>query len=161
MNIALKEKFKRIFHKITPSPPPEIWKTKKFDDMLLRLYNAVNKQDIIKKWTNGCILPFHRKKVILGSLRSTVITFTANVYNVLLLYRNRPEIDKILRKNQNGFRMNLSTTSLILTGGVHAKNLESIDFFKAFNSPHSGENGANTTSIWSPQRNCSRYNDTL
>ena len=30
--------------------PPEVWKTGKFDDILLPLVNAVNKQNIIEKW---------------------------------------------------------------------------------------------------------------
>ena len=28
--------------------PPEVWKTRKFDDLLLQVYNAVNKQNTIK-----------------------------------------------------------------------------------------------------------------
>ena len=57
-------------------------------------------------------------------------------------------IDNILRKNQNGFRRNRSTTSQILTirrilEGVWAKNLQAtllfVDFTKAFNSIHRGK----------------------
>ncbi len=52
-------------------------------------------------------------------------------------------LDYILRKNQNGFRRNRSTTSQILTirrilEGVRAKNLQAtlifVDFTKAFDS---------------------------
>ena len=46
------------------------------------------------------------------------ITFTAaagKVYNALLLNQILPEIDRILRKNQNGFWSNPSTTSQIQT----------------------------------------------
>ena len=58
-----------------------------------------------------------------------------------------PEIEKILRKNQNGFQRNQSTTSQILTIcrilGVHAKNLEAtiffVDFSKAFVSIDRGK----------------------
>ena len=62
-------------------------------------------------------------------------------YNALLLNHIEPEIEKILRKNQNGFQRNQSTTSQILTihqilEGVHAKNLKVTllfaDFSKAF-----------------------------
>ena len=64
--------------------------------------------------------------------------------------RNRIEskIDNILRKNQNGFRRNRSTTSQILTicrilEGVRAKNLRAtllfVDFTKAFDSIHRGK----------------------
>ena len=61
----------------------------------------------------------------------------------VLLLLCRPEIDNILRKNQNGFQRNRSTTSQILTirrilVGVRAKNLQTtilfVDFTKAFYS---------------------------
>ena len=69
------------------------------------------------------------------------------IYDILLHSRIEPKIDNILRKNQNGFRRNRSTTSQILTicrilEGVRSKNLEAIilfvDFTKAFDSIHSG-----------------------
>ena len=49
----------------------------------------------------------------------------------------RPEIEKILRKNQNGFRRNRSTTSQILTirrifEGFRTKNLEATLLFADF-----------------------------
>ena len=34
-----------------------------------------------------------------------------------------------------------------------------LNFFKAIESIHRGENGANTSSIWSSHRNCYRYDD--
>ena len=69
-------------------------------------------------------------------------------YNALLRNRIEPKIDNILRKNQNGFRRNRSTTSQILTirrilEGVRAKNLQAtllfVDFTKAFDSIHRGK----------------------
>ena len=68
--------------------------------------------------------------------------------NALLRNRIEPKIDNILRKNQNGFRRNRSTTSQILTirrilEGVRAKNLQAtlifVDFTKAFDSIHRGK----------------------
>ena len=46
----------------------------------------------------------------------------------MILNRIRPEVDKILKKNQNGFRTNRSTTGQILTfrriiEGANEKNL--------------------------------------
>ena len=38
--------------------PPEVWKTRKFDDILLRHCNAVYNQNPIDRWMKGCILPF-------------------------------------------------------------------------------------------------------
>ena len=81
----------------------KVRKTGKFDDILLGYCNAVYKQNTTEK----------------GDLRITKnyrgITLTAisaKIYNVLLLNGIRPEIEKILRKNQNSFRRNRSATSL-------------------------------------------------
>ncbi len=81
-----------------------------------------------------------------------VLSSTHFVYcspgNALLRNCIEPKIDNILRKNQNGFRRNRSTTSQILTirrilEGVRAKNLQAtlifVDFTKAFDSIHRGK----------------------
>ena len=66
----------------------------------------------------------------------------------MLLNRIRPEIDPILRKNQNGFRQHRSTTGQIFTirriiEGLISKNLPAtllfVDFAKAFDSIHRGK----------------------
>ena len=129
--------------------PPEVWKTRQFDDILL--CNAVYNQNPIDRWTKGCILPFP-KKGDLGLAKNyrgiTLTSIAAKIYNALLWNRIVPQIDKILRKNQNGFRRNRSTTSQILTirrilEGVRAKNLQAtllfVDFTKAFDSIHRGK----------------------
>ena len=66
----------------------------------------------------GCILPFAKK----GDLRLakdyrgiTLTSIAAKIYNPLLRNRIELKIDNILRKNENGFRRNRSTTSQILT----------------------------------------------
>ena len=41
--------------------PPEVWKTRQFDDILLRHCNAVYNQNRIDRWMKGCILPFPKK----------------------------------------------------------------------------------------------------
>ena len=81
--------------------------------------------------------------------RGIILTsIAAKIYNALLRNRIEPKIDNILRKNQNGFRRNRSTTSQILTirrilEGVRAKNLQAtllfVDFTKAFDSIHRGK----------------------
>ena len=99
----------------------------------------------------GCILPFP-KTGDLGLAKNyrgiTLTSIAAKIYNALLRYRIEPKIDNILRKNQNGFRRNRSTTSQILTirrilEGVRAKNLHAtllfVDFTKAFDSIHRGK----------------------
>ena len=99
----------------------------------------------------GCILPFP-KKGDLGLAKNyrgiTLTPIAAKIYNALLRNRIEPKFDNILRKNQNGFRRNRSTTSQILTirrilEGVRAKNLQAtlifVDFTKAFDSIHRGK----------------------
>ena len=128
-----------------------MWKTRQFDDILLRHCNIVYNQNPINRWKKGCILPFP-KKGDLGLVKNyrgiTLTSIAAKIYNALLQNRIVPQIDKILRKNQNGFRRNRSTTSQILTilrilEGVRAKNLQAtllfVDFTKAFDSIHRGK----------------------
>ena len=99
----------------------------------------------------GCILPFP-KKGDLGLAKNyrgiTLTSTAAKIYNALLRNCIEPKIDNILRKNQNGFRINTSTTSQILTirrilEGVRAKKLQTtllfVDFTKAFDSIHRGK----------------------
>ena len=45
--------------------PPEVWKTRQFDDILLRHCNAVYNQNPMDRWMKECILPFPKK----GDLR--------------------------------------------------------------------------------------------
>ena len=124
--------------------PPKVWKTREFDDILLRYCNAVYNQNIIDRWTKGCILPLPNKGD-LGIAKNycgiTLTSIATKIYNALLRNRIAPKTGKILRKNQNGFRRNRPTTSQILTirrilEGVCAKNLEAtilfVDFSKAF-----------------------------
>ena len=131
--------------------PPEVWKTRKFDHILLRQCNAVYSQNRIERWMKGCILPFPTKGD-LGLAKNyrgiTLTSIAAKIYNALLRNRIEPKIDNILRKNQNGFKRNRSTTSQILTirrilEGVRAKNLQAtllfVDFTKAFDSIHRGK----------------------
>ena len=130
---------------------PEVWKTRQFDDILLWHCNALNHQNPIDRWIKGCILPFP-KKGDFGFAKNyrgiTLTSIAAKIYNALQRNRIEPKIDNILRKNQNGFRKNRSTTSQILTirrilEGVRAKNLQAtlifVDFTKAFDSIHSGK----------------------
>ena len=98
----------------------------------------------------GCILPFP-KKGDLGLAKNyrgiSLTSIAANIYNALIRNWIEPKIDNILRKNQNGFRRNRSTTSQILTirrilEDVRAKNLQAtllfVDFTKAFDFIHRG-----------------------
>ena len=98
----------------------------------------------------GCILPFP-KKGDLGLAKNyrgiTLTSIVAKIDNAQLRNRIEPKIDNILRKNQNGFRRNRSTTSQItirrILEGVQTKNLQAtlifVDFTKAFDSIHRGK----------------------
>ena len=131
--------------------PPEVWKTQAFNDILLDLCNDTYNHEEIEKWTEGCILPLPKKEIWVSRKNYRGITLTsiaAKIYNSLLFNRIQPEVEKILRRNQNGFRKNRSTVSQILTvrriiEGVKAKNMQAallfVDFSKAFDSVHRGK----------------------
>ena len=131
--------------------PPEVWKTKLFNEELLTFCNKVYDQEAIQRWTEGCILPFP-KKGNLGDVTNyrgiTLTSIAAKIYNQLILNRIRPHLEKVLRRNQNGFRQNRSTVGQILTirrliEEVKKKNLKAtllfVDFSKAFDSIHRGK----------------------
>ena len=75
--------------------PPEVWKTRQFDDILLRHCNTVYNQN--------------NKKGDLGLAKNyrgiTLTSIAAKIYNALLRNRIEPKIDNILRKNQNGLNI--------------------------------------------------------
>ena len=85
---------------------PEIWKIRKFDDILLRSCNAVYNQSTIDGWTKSWILPFPQKGD-LGIAKSyrdiTLTSIAAKIYNALLLNCIEPKIEKILRKIKMSF----------------------------------------------------------
>ena len=123
--------------------PPEVWKTRKFDDSLLWFRKIFYKPNTTKKKTNDCTFSFP-KNVNLGinkNYRGITITSIAAIFcNSMIYNRIKSEVEAILRKNQNGFTRNRSTSSQILTirrilEGVWA-NLEAtpflIDFSKVF-----------------------------
>ena len=96
----------------------EVWKARKFYDILLRYCNAVYNQNIIDRWTKGCILPFPKKGdlgIAKNYLGITLTSIAVKIYNALLLNCVEQEIEKILGKKQNSFRKNRSMTSQILT----------------------------------------------
>ena len=130
--------------------PPEVWKTRQFDDILLQHCNAVYNQNLIDGWRDAYSPSLKRGDLGLAkNYRGITLTsIAAKIYNALLRNCIEPKIDNILRKNQNGFRRNRSTTSQILTirrilEGVWAKNLQAtlifVDFTKAFDSIHRGK----------------------
>ena len=75
--------------------PPEIWKTRKFDEILLRHCNAVYNQNPVDRWMKGCIPPF-TKMGDLGLAKNyrgiTLTSIAAKIYNAQLRNRIEPKI---------------------------------------------------------------------
>ena len=133
--------------------------------LLTHLFNAVFKQITIDKWTKGCVLHFP-KKGDLGITKSfggmTLTAIAAKVYNVLLLNRIKLEIEKFIGKSERlskksnhnftdsgntpnqwrGMCKNSRGNTIVL------RFLQNIWFYKQ------REDGLNTTTIYSSQRNC-------
>ena len=125
--------------------PPEVWKTREFDYILLRHCNAVYNQKHNRQMDKAMHPPLRLAKNYQGITLTSIVT---KIYNALLHNRIEPKIEIILRKNQNGFRRNRSAMSQILTihwilEGVRAKNLQAtilfVDFTKAFDPIHRGK----------------------
>ena len=129
----------------------QVWKIDDFYQVLLDFCDNVHNQDPINRWRKGCLLPIPKKSNLAITKNYRGITLTAipaKIYNLMLLNRIRPKINPVLRKNQNGFRTNRSTSGQILTirrilEGIKSKNLPAtllfIDFSKAFDSIHRGK----------------------
>ena len=93
-------------------------------------------------------MPFPKKGDLSKTSNYRGITLTciaAKIYNALLLNRIQPEMEKILRRNQNGVRKDRSTIGQILTvrriiEGVKARQIPATvlfdDFSKAFHIVH-------------------------
>ena len=83
--------------------PPEVWKTRQFDNILLRHCNAVYNQNPTDRWMKGCILLFP-KKGDLGlakNYRGITLTFiAAKIYNARLRNHIEHKIDNFLRKTK-------------------------------------------------------------
>ena len=97
--------------------PPEVWRMRKFDDLLPRYYIAVYNQNTIEMWTKGGFLssPMKGNSGITQNYRGIRLTFkSAKIYNTLQLNHIEPEIFKILTKSQNVIRRNQCTTTQIL-----------------------------------------------
>ena len=120
---------------------PVVWKTRNFDNTLLRYCNAVYNLYTISRRTKGHIPTFFKKGDLwIGkNYRSITLTCTAvKICNALLLKGIKPEIEETYR----------SMTSEILTirrilKSIRTKKLKAtllfIDFYKAFDSIHRGK----------------------
>ena len=131
--------------------PAEVWKTGILNRPLLDVCNKMLKGEKPSIWTKSIIIPLPKKGDLSVPPNYRGISLTpiaAKIYNKMLLNRIRPHIEPMLRKNQNGFRPNRSTTAQILAlrrlvEGIKMKNLPAVltfvDFKKAFDSIHRGK----------------------
>jgi len=134
----------KALSKLKNGIPAEAWKTKAVNDHLLYFCNSVYNQNPINAWSEGCIFPFPKKGILTtDNYRGiTLISVAAKIYNSMLLNRIQLFVEKIFRRNQNGFRKGRSTVGQILTVrrilGVRSKKLPIVllfvDFSKAFDS---------------------------
>ena len=86
--------------------PSEVWKTRKFDDLLFGFCNDVYKQNTTERWTKGCIFPFPKEcdLRITKNYRAITLTFVAaKVYNVLLLNFLNLKLRRFLGEIRIGF----------------------------------------------------------
>ena len=97
----------------------EVWKNGSLNEELLSICNDLLRTGTAPdQWRKSCIIPIP-KKGDLGlpsNYRGISLTSTAaKIFNKMILLRIRPEIEKVLRKNQNGFRPGRSTITQVLS----------------------------------------------
>ena len=103
---ASSQKFRQLDEILT-----EVWKSKKFDDILIGLCDAVYNQSTIEDRKKGSILSFPNKGDLglIKNYRDIIFTtIAAKIHNTLLLSCIQPEIKKFLGKNQDSFQRNYS-----------------------------------------------------
>ena len=131
---------------------PGVLKRCNIDSTILDFCNdALLKREKPEQWAMLNIVPIPKAGDLSlpGNYRGiSLSSIVAKTYNRMILNRIRPEIDKRLRINQNGFRTGRTTTSQILAlrriiEGVKEYNIPAvitfIDFCKAFDTIHRGK----------------------
>ena len=131
---------------------PEVLKRCDLDQIVLDFCNnALMKGEKPEQWSISNIIPLP-KKGDLGDPKNyrgiSLSSLVAKTLNRMVLNRLKPEIETILRRNQNGFRPGRSTVQQILVlrrliEGMRSRKLPAvltfIDFKKAFDSVHRGK----------------------
>ena len=132
--------------------PPEVLKRCNLDDIILKFCNHTllyGKKP--EQWSILNIVPIPTAGDLSqgGNYRGiSLSSIVAKTFNRMILNRIRPEIDKHLRDNQNGFRVCRTTVGHILSlrrliEGIKSNNrpaiITFIDFRKAFDTIHRGK----------------------
>ena len=131
---------------------PEVLKLCNLDDIIHRFCNrAYTKRESPTQWKMSNLVCIPKAGDLSKGDNYRGISLSSLVFktrNRMILHRIRPEVDKKLRINQNGFRPGHSTVSQILAlrriiEGVKSNNLPAIitfiDFTKAFDTIHRGK----------------------
>ena len=131
---------------------PEVLKQCDLDQIVLDFCNnALLKGKKPDQWSTANIIPIPKKGDLSEPMNYRGISLSslvAKALNRMILNRLKPEIETILRRNQNGFRPGRSTAQQILVlrrliEGVKSRKLPAvltfIDFKKAFDSVHRGK----------------------
>ena len=126
--------------------PLNLWKLPKLKNILLEYCNITFNGHRPSEWGISGIVPIPKKGdlTITDNYRGISLSQIASkIYNRMLLNRIRPEIEEILRNNQNGFRPFRSTASLVMALRRIIEEIKNhtqeavcvlIDFKKAFDS---------------------------
>ena len=150
---------------------PVVWKTKKFDDLLLQFCNTIYNQNTIEKWKKACIFPFPKEadlKTFKNYWGITLTSIMAKVYNALLLNCIK-QLRKFFKKSKqfseksipnitdSDSTLNHKRSFCKKTQGdtLVGRFLQSIWFYIQ------RKDGANTSSLRCLQRNCHSHNDAL
>ena len=121
---------------------------------------------MIDRGIKGCSAPLPKKgdlEIAKNYRGITLTSIAAKIYNGRLINCIEPEIEKILRKNQNGFRRNRYTSQMLITrwileGGRVNKKL--MHFSRLFDI-HRGKMEQILSAYDLPQRNICSHNDDL
>ena len=126
--------------------PIELWKLPGLQEILLSFCNDTYHGRRPEEWGRTAIVPVPKKGDLTkpDNYRGISLSQTAaKVYNRVILNRIRPELEKVLRPNQNGFRAGRSTSSQVLALRRIVEEMRNfnkealilfIDFRKAFDS---------------------------
>ena len=144
--------------------PAKVWKTRQFDDLLLRHCNAVCNQNPIDRWVQGC-KPLFRKKGDLGWAKNyrgiALKSIAAKIYNTQIRNCIESKIENILWKNQRRHKFWLSIRFLKMC----VQKLKSNNIICRLNQSlwfHSQrKDGTNSTCLRPTKRNRRRHNDAL